>query len=89
MLQPDPSDAGAAPPSSSTTTSGPGTAPTPSLGSDPGAESARRLGAQRKAAPIVRDAMGAEPGTPAARLLRPGELGVGDRRAPVTPPLGA
>eukprot|EP00969_Alexandrium_andersonii_P083712 3693088-Alexandrium_andersonii.AAC.1 len=89
MPQPYPGDTGHAPPSISATSSGPGTAPTPSLGSDPGAESARRLGAQPKASAVTRDAMGAQPGTPVAGLLRPGDLGAGDSRAPVTPPLRA
>eukprot|EP00969_Alexandrium_andersonii_P323796 14306889-Alexandrium_andersonii.AAC.1 len=64
MPQPDPGQTGHTPPSSSATSSGPGTAPTPSLDSDPVAESARSLGAQPKAAAVVRDAMAAQPGTP-------------------------
>eukprot|EP00969_Alexandrium_andersonii_P170213 7525809-Alexandrium_andersonii.AAC.1 len=31
--------------------------------------------------------MGAQPGTPVAKLLRPGDQGAGDTRVPVTPPL--
>eukprot|EP00969_Alexandrium_andersonii_P113027 4995970-Alexandrium_andersonii.AAC.1 len=33
--------------------------------------------------------MGVQPGTPVAGLLRPGDPGAGDARAPVTPPLRA
>eukprot|EP00969_Alexandrium_andersonii_P232289 10256554-Alexandrium_andersonii.AAC.1 len=33
--------------------------------------------------------MAAQPGTPVAGLLRPGDLGAGDKRAPVTSPLRA
>eukprot|EP00969_Alexandrium_andersonii_P007474 325520-Alexandrium_andersonii.AAC.1 len=65
MSQPDLSETGATPPSSSTSMSGPSTAPVPSLDPDPGAESARRLGAQPKASPVARDAMAAQPGAPA------------------------
>eukprot|EP00969_Alexandrium_andersonii_P176229 7792609-Alexandrium_andersonii.AAC.1 len=75
MPQPCPGETGHTPPSSSATSSGPGTAPTPSLDSDPGAESARHLGAQPKASSVVRDATGAQPGTPVGGLLRPGDLG--------------